>query len=594
MRIPQSTIDEIKTQSDILDVVSEYVKLEKRGRNYIGLCPFHDEKTPSFTVSEDKQICHCFGCKKGGNVFQFIQEIENVSFTDAVKKLGARVNIKVDTGESKELEHIASDDLTMIQMHESLLDYYHYLLKKTVEGEKALKYLYDRGFTDEIIDERKIGFAPNSSHFATNFMEKKGYDLQLAYEAGILSRNETEFNYYDRFRDRIIFPLANAQGRIVGYSGRTYTGQEPKYLNSPESPIFQKRKMLYNLDKARKSIRQNDEVILLEGFMDVIKSDSAGLKNIVASMGTQLSNEHITFLKKLCGHITIMYDGDNAGINAALKTGQTLLQQQFNVYVVQLPTKMDPDEYISKFGAEKFRDFVNKEKKSFVSFKLHLNQSEIQNNDLSYEKYYKTFIEDAAHINSKILRNKVIQDAAQVFKISAESLNKEVERINPQQNVAPRQVQHETPQYTTLTKYEKAERALLKHFISDKEVFLSFYQDIEETDFTNQHFKRIFSILREFYSNNDSFVMSDFITYVNQEELKEVLIHLVDYPLNSEPFENEITDYIKLMTEHRFSESIETLHEKLREATRIGDTESQKYYLEMIVNKNRARLKSQE
>lgn len=141
MRIPQSTIDEIKTQSDILDVVSEYVKLEKRGRNYIGLCPFHDEKTPSFTVSEDKQICHCFGCKKGGNVFQFIQEIENVSFTDAVKKLGARVNIKVDTGESKELEHIASDDLTMIQMHESLLDYYHYLLKKTVEGEKALKYL---------------------------------------------------------------------------------------------------------------------------------------------------------------------------------------------------------------------------------------------------------------------------------------------------------------------------------------------------------------------------------------------------------------------------------------------------------------------
>ncbi|NHA36044.1 DNA primase [Staphylococcus schleiferi] len=594
MRIPQSTIDEIKTQSDILDIVSEYVKLEKRGRNYIGLCPFHDEKTPSFTVSEDKQICHCFGCKKGGNVFQFIQEIENVSFTDAVKKLGARVNIKVDTGESKELEHIASDDLTMIQMHESLLDYYHYLLKKTVEGEKALKYLYDRGFTDEIIDERKIGFAPNSSHFATNFMEKKGYDLQLAYEAGILSRNETEFNYYDRFRDRIIFPLANAQGRIVGYSGRTYTGQEPKYLNSPESPIFQKRKMLYNLDKARKSIRQNDEVILLEGFMDVIKSDSAGLKNVVASMGTQLSNEHITFLKKLCGHITIMYDGDNAGINAALKTGQTLLQQQFNVYVVQLPTKMDPDEYICKFGAEKFRDFVNKEKKSFVSFKLHLNQSEIQNNDLSYEKYYKTFIEDAAHINSKILRNKVIQDAAQVFKISAESLNKEVERINPQQNVAPRQVQHETPQYTTLTKYEKAERALLKHFISDKEVFLSFYQDIEETDFTNQHFKRIFSILREFYSNNDSFVMSDFITYVNQEELKEVLIHLVDYPLNHEPFENEITDYIKLMTEHRFSESIETLHEKLREATRIGDTESQKYYLEMIVNKNRARLKSQE
>ncbi|EHS05441.1 putative DNA primase [Staphylococcus lugdunensis VCU139] len=297
MRIEQSVINEIKEKTDILDLVSEYVKLEKRGRNYIGLCPFHDEKTPSFTVSEDKQICHCFGCKKGGNVFQFTQDIKDISFVEAVKELGARVNINVDIGTPSETPQIASDDLKMIEMHELMQTYYQYALLKTVEGEEALNYLKQRGFTDELIQQRGIGYAPDNAHFCLDFLTKNDYDIELAYEAGLLSRNEENFSYYDRFRDRIMFPLNNAQGRIVGYSGRTYRNQEPKYLNSPETPIFQKRRLLYNLDYARKRIRKNDEVILLEGFMDVIKSDAAGLKHVVASMGTALSQEHITFLK---------------------------------------------------------------------------------------------------------------------------------------------------------------------------------------------------------------------------------------------------------------------------------------------------------
>ncbi|MCE3398309.1 toprim domain-containing protein, partial [Staphylococcus aureus] len=208
---------------------------------------------------------------------------------------------------------------------------------------------------------------------------------ELAYEAGLLSRNEENFSYYDRFRNRIMFPLKNAQGRIVGYSGRTYTNQEPKYLNSPETPIFQKRRLLYNLDKARKSIRQNDEIVLLEGFMDVIKSDYAGLKQVVASMGTQLSQEHMTFLKKLTNNITLMFDGDYAGREATLKTGQALLQQGLNVYVIQLPSGMDPDEYIGKYGNEAFLNFVAKDKKAFVLFKVESHQDEINNNDLAYE-----------------------------------------------------------------------------------------------------------------------------------------------------------------------------------------------------------------
>ncbi|PTH51849.1 DNA primase [Staphylococcus capitis] len=594
MRIDQSVINEIKDKTDILDLVSEYVKLEKRGRNYIGLCPFHDEKTPSFTVSEDKQICHCFGCKKGGNVFQFTQEIKDIPFVEAVKELGERVDIKVDVGQTQynQQSQMASDDLKMIEMHELIQDYYHYALMKTVEGEEALNYLRQRGFTDELIKQRQIGYAPDSSHFCHDFLEKKGYDIELAYEAGLLSRNEENFSYYDRFRNRIMFPLKNAQGRIVGYSGRTYTNQEPKYLNSPETPIFQKRRLLYNLDKARKSIRQNDEIVLLEGFMDVIKSDYAGLKQVVASMGTQLSQEHMTFLKKLTNNITLMFDGDYAGREATLKTGQALLQQGLNVYVIQLPSGMDPDEYIGKYGNEAFLNFVAKDKKAFVLFKVESHQDEINNNDLAYERHFREATHDIAQVQSTILRNKLIQDVANIFNMSPEMIYHEVGSNNMPQ-VAPADYGY-SPQsgsqlFNNLTKHEKAERALLKHFMKDKDTFINYYQKISDEDFTNKYFKSIFNILHDYFSEHNNYSISNVMQYIDSNELREAFIELEQYTLNDEPYENEIEDYI-LIINNNDDESIESLNHKLREASRIGDVELQKYYLQLIVDKNKNRM----
>lgn len=594
MRIDQSVINEIKDKTDILDLVSEYVKLEKRGRNYIGLCPFHDEKTPSFTVSEDKQICHCFGCKKGGNVFQFTQEIKDIPFVEAVKELGERVNIKVDVGQTQynQQSQMASDDLKMIEMHELIQDYYHYALMKTVEGEEALNYLRQRGFTDELIKQRQIGYAPDSSHFCHDFLEKKGYDIELAYEAGLLSRNEENFSYYDRFRNRIMFPLKNAQGRIVGYSGRTYNNQEPKYLNSPETPIFQKRRLLYNLDKARKSIRQNDEIVLLEGFMDVIKSDYAGLKQVVASMGTQLSQEHMTFLKKLTNNITLMFDGDYAGREATLKTGQALLQQGLNVYVIQLPSGMDPDEYIGKYGNEAFLNFVAKDKKAFVLFKVESHQDEINNNDLAYERHFREATHDIAQVQSTILRNKLIQDVANIFNMSPEMIYHE-DGSNNMPHVAPAEYGY-SPQsgsqlFNNLTKHEKAERALLKHFMKDKDTFINYYQKISDEDFTNKYFKSIFNILHDYFSEHDNYSISDVMQYIDSNELREAFIELEQYTLNDEPYENEIEDYI-LIINNNDDESIESLNHKLREASRIGDVELQKYYLQLIVDKNKNRM----
>ncbi|HHO5439614.1 TPA: DNA primase [Staphylococcus aureus] len=599
MRIDQSIINEIKDKTDILDLVSEYVKLEKRGRNYIGLCPFHDEKTPSFTVSEDKQICHCFGCKKGGNVFQFTQEIKDISFVEAVKELGDRVNVAVDieATQSNSNVQIASDDLQMIEMHELIQEFYYYALTKTVEGEQALTYLQERGFTDALIKERGIGFAPDSSHFCHDFLQKKGYDIELAYEAGLLSRNEENFSYYDRFRNRIMFPLKNAQGRIVGYSGRTYTGQEPKYLNSPETPIFQKRKLLYNLDKARKSIRKLDEIVLLEGFMDVIKSDTAGLKNVVATMGTQLSDEHITFIRKLTSNITLMFDGDFAGSEATLKTGQNLLQQGLNVFVIQLPSGMDPDEYIGKYGNDAFTAFVKNDKKSFAHYKVSILKDEIAHNDLSYERYLKELGHDISLMKSSILQQKALNDVAPFFNVSPEQLANEIQFNQAPANYYPEDeyggyIEPEPigmAQFDNLSRQEKAERAFLKHLMRDKDTFLNYYESVDKDNFTNQHFKYVFEVLHDFYAENDQYNISDAVQYVNSNELRETLISLEQYNLNDEPYENEIDDYVNVINE-KGQETIESLNHKLREATRIGDVELQKYYLQQIVAKNKERM----
>ncbi|HDE8375861.1 TPA: DNA primase [Staphylococcus aureus] len=599
MRIDQSIINEIKDKTDILDLVSEYVKLEKRGRNYIGLCPFHDEKTPSFTVSEDKQICHCFGCKKGGNVFQFTQEIKDISFVEAVKELGDRVNVAVDieATQSNSNVQIASDDLQMIEMHELIQEFYYYALTKTVEGEQALTYLQERGFTDALIKERGIGFAPDSSHFCHDFLQKKGYDIELAYEAGLLSRNEENFSYYDRFRNRIMFPLKNAQGRIVGYSGRTYTGQEPKYLNSPETPIFQKRKLLYNLDKARKSIRKLDEIVLLEGFMDVIKSDTAGLKNVVATMGTQLSDEHITFIRKLTSNVTLMFDGDFAGSEATLKTGQNLLQQGLNVFVIQLPSGMDPDEYIGKYGNDAFTAFVKNDKKSFAHYKVSILKDEIAHNDLSYERYLKELSHDISLMKSSILQQKALNDVAPFFNVSPEQLANEIQFNQAPANYYPEDeyggyIEPEPigmAQFDNLSRQEKAERAFLKHLMRDKDTFLNYYESVDKDNFTNQHFKYVFEVLHDFYAENDQYNISDAVQYVNSNELRETLISLEQYNLNDEPYENEIDDYVNVINE-KGQETIESLNHKLREATRIGDVELQKYYLQQIVAKNKERM----
>ncbi|KTT83518.1 DNA primase [Mammaliicoccus sciuri] len=590
MRIEQELINEIREKNDILDVVSEYVKLEKRGRNYIGLCPFHDEKTPSFSVSEDKQICHCFGCKKGGNVFQFIQEIKGISFVDAVRELGDKVDIHLEQQETAPTEGIVDDHIKMIEMHELMANNYHYILKHTEEGEAALNYLKSRGFTEELINDRKIGYAPNHYKFTHDFLEKNGYDAVLAYEAGLLSRNDETFDYFDRFRDRIIFPLLNFQGKTVGFSGRTYTDQSPKYLNSPETPIFQKRKMLYNIDRARKFIRQNDEVILLEGFMDVIKSFEADIKQVVATMGTALSREHVTMVKKLASNVTLLYDGDFAGKEAAINVGKDLLNEGLNVFVVNLPKTMDPDDYITEYGSDAFKSFVEGQKQSYVTFKAQQLYYANENNDLKHEQHIEELIHDINLIQSEFLRKKVLQQVADLYKVDVNSLKNRlspniVQNYTDYNNFVPEMKEKK------LDKIGRAEQALLKHFMNHKQLFLEYHSRINQEDFTSLNNRVIFSRLNGYYKNNDVFNISDFSSYIEEHQIIETVMYLDSLLINDEPETEEIEDYIRIISPNEHKEnSIEYLNQQLNKAMQAGDIALQRQYLEQIVQYNRNRM----
>ncbi|TDM04370.1 DNA primase [Macrococcus carouselicus] len=579
MQIKQEIINEIREKNDILSLVSQYVKLEKRGRNYIGLCPFHDEKTPSFSVSPEKQICHCFGCKKGGNVFQFLEQIENITFVEAVRRLGENVGIEV---ESDQKVVVANDNMKMIEMHELLRDYYHYVLKAVKEAEPALQYLYDRGFTEELINQEKIGYSPDISHFANDFLEKRGFDKALAYEAGLLSRNEENFTYYDRFRDRIMFPINNAQGHTVGFSGRTYQNQEPKYLNSPETPIFQKRQLLYHLDIARKAIRKQDEVLLLEGFMDVIKVNEAGLTNAIATMGTALSREHQLQLKKLAGNITLMFDGDKAGIEATLNVGETLLAAGTNVYVVPLRTGMDPDEMIKAMGREKFVSYVNHNKIAFVSYKMRQMSREVTSNDLVYEQKLNEILQDIGRVKSSAMRKKILHEASELFKVDFDSLNFEVAKYVPHRHETAAPVQN-----VIYSKQERAERIVLKHFFSDKALYHKMYDEITDEHFKKPSHQAIYHALSGYYDIEEHFSISQFLSFV-QDHAHSDVISIDNMEINEHPSLDEINDYLYVIhTEQKEQHELQNLKKELNEAIAAGDIDRRNQLLQQIIIFNR-------
>ncbi|MBY0481947.1 MAG: DNA primase [Chitinophagaceae bacterium] len=380
--ISPNTIQEITNRIDILDVVGEFVKLKKRGTNYLGLCPFHNEKSPSFTVSPAKEIYKCFGCGKSGNSIGFLMEHEKYSYVEALRWLAARYNIAVEETESSPEQKLLNQTAdSLYAINHFAQKFFTAQLTETNEGKNiALSYLQERGFRESIIQKFQIGYNPESKDALTKALLENQFNAEILPKTGLVSlRNNDEL--VDNYRGRIIFPIHNNSGKIIGFGARVIgkADRAPKYINTPENEIYSKSKILYGSYFARQAIDKANECLLVEGYTDVVSLHQAGIENVVASGGTSLTTDQIRLIKKYTNNLTIIYDGDNAGIKAALRGLDMALEEGLNVKLVLIPDKEDPDSYVNKVGVAAFNEFIASNKKDFILFQLDVMLKEAGN-----------------------------------------------------------------------------------------------------------------------------------------------------------------------------------------------------------------------
>jgi DNA primase len=353
-----SQVDEVKAAADIVKVVGDYVKLRKAGANYMGLCPFHQEKTPSFAVHPAKQIFHCFGCGVGGDVFKFVMMIDNLTFPEALRRLGEKVGITVsETFGDATYDATAHVRAALYKLHEAAAKFFASQLGGTAEGRMARAYLEDRGLTDEVVGRFRLGYAPGDGQALTRHLSG-GYESELLEKSGLVVRDAERDRHYDRFRRRVLFPIANDSGKVVAFAGRALGDEQPKYLNSPETPIFTKGRVLYHLDRAAQAIRKLDYAILVEGYMDCIAVASSGIENVVASCGTSLTEGQIRLLARYTRRVVVNYDPDSAGVAATERSLALLLEEGFEAKVLALPRGLDPDSFVRKEGSGRYRELL--------------------------------------------------------------------------------------------------------------------------------------------------------------------------------------------------------------------------------------------
>ena len=367
MALDKDITQKILQNADIVSVVQEYLSLKKMGSNYKGLCPFHKENTPSFVVSEEKQIFHCFGCHAGGDVITFVMKIENISFKEAVQQLADKLGIKIDDKDKYNFQKSAQDDL--FKINSRVADYYHNFLLQSSSAEIGRKYLKKRNFSEQDILTFNLGFAPDTFDSVVNNAIKNRIDLLSLDKLGIIKKNKIA-KYNDFFRNRIIFPIKDNKGRVIAFGGRVMDDSLPKYLNSPETEIFKKNAALYGIDVAAQHIKEQKKILILEGYIDVISLHRFGIKNAVATLGTALTDNHINFIKRYTDEIILVFDGDEAGIKASLRSVDLFVNSNFYVKIVLIPEKLDPDEYVQKYGKDKFLELVDNAQDAFV-YKLN-------------------------------------------------------------------------------------------------------------------------------------------------------------------------------------------------------------------------------
>ncbi|MET1030520.1 DNA primase [Domibacillus tundrae] len=575
-RIPEATIQQIKQGVDIADVIGDYVQLKKQGRNYFGLCPFHGENSPSFSVSPEKQIYHCFGCGAGGNAFTFLMEMDQIPFQEAAVRLADRAGVALDISPSESEQPTKTDEnADLYEAHELMAKFYRHVLLNTEEGNEALRYLHERGFTDEDIDRFQIGWALPQPEFALNILKKRGFSIERMERAGLLIKNDETGRYFDRFRSRIMFPLHDQKGRVAGFSGRDLHNGQPKYLNSPETPIFHKSSLLYHFNAARTAIKKQKQFILFEGFADVVAAVRAGFGQSVAVMGTALTEEHIKQLKRVSDQAIICYDGDNAGLNAAYKAANMLVSHDMSVKVTVLPEQLDPDEFIKQKGADAFSAYVKDSSLTFMAFKMdYLKRGKNMRDDEQKFRYIEEVLAEIAGLKKAVERDHYLRRLADEFSLSLQALQEQEKTLflkkRPPKATLPKketstsafsQRERSIRQYP---RHETAERRLLAHMLVNPDLTERLRAMLEGDPFSIDEHQALFTYLLGYYEQTEEPDMASFLSVLQDDQLRRLAVDISLTTINAEPGEEELRDYVKeIQKQHRRFEIEEKKRERI-------------------------------
>jgi len=556
VKISQDIIERVRDSADILDVVSQFVDLKQRGSNYFGLCPFHGEKTASFSVAPSKQIYHCFGCGVGGNVFSFVMEYQKVPFPESIKILAERYNIPIQIEESKGPNELFS---SLYELHEIATSLYQKNLFSS-KNIKVLSYLKSRGLTEDIITQFKIGFAINSWDQLVKKCKGKGYSKSQIVQSGLFSNSDK--GIFDRFRSRVMFPIFNSSGKVIAFGGRIYDVDDiAKYLNSPETPLYKKSDVFYGLNTSRDSIRKKGFAILVEGYMDYLKLYQNSVHNVIAVSGTSFTERHGAIINRFAEKVILLFDGDNAGANATIKTGWVLFRSGIEPLIVRPPEGMDPDDWITNEKKENIISKINSPK-SYLDFHLEHNQAlSLQGSDR--RNYIIEFVKEISSIEDIIIKNEMIRIFSERMQVDTKDLMQTLksQNIRTTYQAEKDDSTHEEELFTT--KIEKAQLELIKLLSNeDKNIRDYAIANVSINLFTNKSLKKLAryllnenlevkssSIIEQFNNINER----NFIAKILFEAEKNILI------------EEIVSDCLKILKSEPIKQQIKNIRIQIRE-----------------------------
>jgi len=522
LRFSSDLLEEIRNRCDIVDIISEYVHLKPAGKGFKGLCPFHGEKTPSFMVSAEKQLFHCFGCGEGGNVFNFLMKYEKISFFEAVKMLAQKSGVSLPVDEEKE-DILHKKKERLYKLNDLVANYYRECLFRTNQGKKIINYLKKRGINDTSVERYRLGYAPPGWDVLTSFLKKKGYTYEELIRAGLIKKSKIEGKYIDYFRDRIIFPIFNLSGKVIGFGGRVLDDSLPKYINSPQTLVYNKGSNLYSLNFAKEDTRKKNYIIIVEGYTDVLITQQYEFDNVAASLGTALTNKQIDLIKRFTDAVLIAYDADSAGNMATLRSLDLLVKAGLEVKVIDLPQGYDPADFLIKKGRRAFQNLIDRSL-SLIDYRLKLLYSKYSIENIEGKvKIVKEILPTLSVIGNEVELRAQTKKISEELKLSEEAILIELKRYK-------RGSRNSSQNFIKLNSESgniKAEKILIGCMLENEKIARDILKKIKAKDFSGQLHRQIVEAIEKNLEDNKVVDSQKVIDYLNDDKAAKLISQIL-------------------------------------------------------------------